>query len=161
MPASSLHKRFWEKVNKNGRRMPHMKTRCYEWTAGVNEKGYGRIRLNGQSHYAHRVTWLLAHGRWPNPQALHKCDNSACVRLTHLFEGTQRDNLRDSVSKGRAAIAPGVAHHLAKLNLSKAQKIKALYAKGDISQVKLGKLFGVSQMTVSLIVQNKRWSSHA
>lgn len=33
---------------------------------------------------------------------LHKCDNRLCVRVDHLFLGTQKENLADMRSKGRS-----------------------------------------------------------
>jgi hypothetical protein len=46
--------------------------------------------------------WELTYGSVPaNLNICHRCDNKACVRLDHLFLGTQLDNVRDAVSKNR------------------------------------------------------------
>ena len=41
------------------------------------------------------------YGTLPQKNLCHKCDNPACVRISHLFEGTQKENVDDARSKGR------------------------------------------------------------
>lgn len=76
---------------------------CIVWTRGVNEKGYGKLMLDGRSVRAHRVSWLLKHGSWPPAGlcVLHRCDNPPCVNPDHLFLGTHKDNVHDAMRKGR------------------------------------------------------------
>lgn len=51
---------------------------------------------------AHRVSWILSYGEIPQGMlVLHHCDNTFCVNPTHLFLGTQRDNVHDALAKGR------------------------------------------------------------
>jgi hypothetical protein len=98
----TLEERFWSKVRKTDT--------CWLWTAQLNNKGYGRFfyypkttRRGSYGLYAHRVSWNLAHGDIPaKMRVLHKCDTPACVRPDHLFIGTQRDNIRDCIAKGRS-----------------------------------------------------------
>lgn len=49
------------------------------------------------------------------------------------------------------------------LNWEKVSKIREMYATGDYSQEQLGLLFGVKQITISVIVRHKRWklNTHA
>jgi hypothetical protein len=102
-----LRARLFEKVDYNGPippRYPELGP-CWVWTAAKSYLGYGVInRKCDDGKYrqfkAHRLVWFLHHGRWPNYLALHRCDNKACVRLEHLFEGTDADNMRDYIAKG-------------------------------------------------------------
>ena len=89
-------RRFWEKVR--------MGDGCWNWTGCLDSKGYGQLtdcRTGKKKHsLAHRVAWELMHGPIPpGLRVLHSCDNPPCVR--HLFLGTQSDNIRDCVNKGR------------------------------------------------------------
>jgi hypothetical protein len=74
---------------------------CWTWT-GATSDGYGHVKFQGRLHQAHRVAFFLIHGRWPRPYCLHTCDNRACVKPTHLYEGTHADNMADMVSRGRS-----------------------------------------------------------
>lgn len=90
--------RFWNRVNKDGPTMPHMETAC--WV--ICGSGYGSIKIDGEPVPAHRYSFFLANGYWPEPMCLHACDNPPCVNPEHLREGTGSDNARDMVERGRA-----------------------------------------------------------
>lgn len=76
-------------------------TGCLVWQKTTRD-GYGLIWYRGKAVSAHRLAWLLSYGEIPaGMQVLHKCDNRACIRLDHLFLGTQRDNVQDAISKDR------------------------------------------------------------
>lgn len=87
--------RFWSKVDKRG------PDECWPWTGGKFWDGYGWFSVAGAKKKAHRVSFFLQHGRWPEPCCLHRCDNPGCVNPVHLFEGTHTDNMRDRERKGR------------------------------------------------------------
>ena len=75
-----------------------MPSNCMEWTGARAIGGYGKYR----NLFAHRVAWELVNG--PIPKGgwiLHHCDNPICVRPSHLYLGTPKDNARDRELRGR------------------------------------------------------------
>jgi hypothetical protein len=88
---------FWSNVAKSDG--------CWLWTGKRYPKGYGMLNAFGRSMTVHRLSWAIAHGA-PPPKGMcvcHKCDVRLCVRPSHLFLGTNDDNLRDMRNKGRHA----------------------------------------------------------
>lgn len=74
---------------------------CLEWQ-GTLVRGYGKTRYLGKDWLVHRLAWELANG--PIEQgmcACHKCDNRKCFELSHIFIGTQKENIQDALVKGR------------------------------------------------------------
>ena len=99
----SIEDRFWSRVNKDGPLLhtPELSP-CWEYTTRPDEFGYGRINFNryyGQR--AHIYSWELHNGSRNGLKVLHHCDNTSCIRPSHLFLGTQTDNLHDMYDKGR------------------------------------------------------------
>lgn len=151
--------RFWAKVNKRGRRMPHMTTRCWEWTASLDSKGYGQLRIGGRPNgglcRAHRLGWYIKHKIWPTPNALHKCDNRKCSRWSHLFQGTRADNAKDMVAKLRHNF--GERSPTAKLSEKTVASIRRKYATGNFTQKELAELYKAEPSRISRIVTGDQW----
>jgi hypothetical protein len=135
-------RRFLNKVKKTNN--------CWLWEASLrNKDGYGQFRLNGKMRLAHRVSWQLFNGA-TTLSVLHKCDNPPCVNPNHLFLGSQLDNIRDCINKGRFKSNVGENNPRAKLSITDVYKIKNRLNSG-LTQSKIGKIFGVSQSAISRI----------
>jgi hypothetical protein len=153
--------RFWAKVNKDGpipAHMPHL-GKCWVWTAFTN-KGYGTIVKwkHGEAPMrAHIGSWILHIGPVPKHiYVLHRCDNPSCVNPAHLFLGSNSDNVRDMVIKGRQT--RGDKHHLSKLNSSQVLKIRTIWSrKNRPMQSELADLFGVKEDTIWQVVNRRTW----
>jgi hypothetical protein len=88
--------RFWAKVSVGDH------GDCWEWKANKTNGGYGLFSVKRILKPAHRIAFALTYGRDPGQKyILHDCDNPGCCNPAHLYEGTQADNMRDMVARGR------------------------------------------------------------
>lgn len=150
--------RFWTYVDKDGPKPTHVSGlgSCWLWTGGRSKKGYGIFRLNGTMQYAHRISFSLKYGQVPRSRKIcHKCDNPPCCNPDHLFQGTDRDNLIDSINKGRRLV--GEEHWMARLTEAQVKEVRKLHSEG-LTQVKIAAKMGVNQSTVQRILTGKSWA---
>ena len=89
--------KFWPNVQKTDT--------CWLWTSSTMGSGYGSIRpsLGADMTGAHRFSWALHNGRWPRTGevVMHTCDVPLCVNPEHLTIGSQSDNIKQCVDRGR------------------------------------------------------------
>lgn len=77
---------------------------CWEYRGPKFANGYGQVKVDGTPRLAHRVAYELWVGPIPDGLLIrHKCDNPPCMNPDHLETGTNLDNRRDSVERGRVA----------------------------------------------------------
>lgn len=143
-----------------------MPSGCWEWSKTRNPDGYGIMTWQGSRDVVSRIVWAIIHGAIPEgTKILHRCDNPPCARPSHLFAGTQRDNMLDAKAKGRTrkgqrqpaeAIKRGAEHGAAKLTESDVRSIRERYAGGE-TQRALAAAYGVSFGNIHLIVNRKNW----
>ncbi|HEX6183850.1 MAG TPA: HNH endonuclease [Pyrinomonadaceae bacterium] len=145
--------RFWKKVDCSGG-----PDACWPWTGHISENGYGVFGLRGKEYKAHRVSYFIEHGRIDNDRlVLHRCDVRDCVNPAHLFLGTPRDNSQDAVKKGRNTKLYGEQNGKAKLTRAAVLAIRRIRKRGGVYQKTIAKQFGVSEATVSYVVNGGRW----
>lgn len=125
-PQKTVRERFWAKVDKNGPTQPRMDTNCWVWT-GYTDNGYGKFHFRRTRWLAHRVRWILKHGDLAADELLlHKCDNRACIRVSHLYIGNTLQNAIDRESRGRGNQPQGEKHPKAKLTDDDVREIRRL-----------------------------------
>ncbi len=145
--------RFWAKVQRGA------PDDCWLWTAAKVPSGYGSFTallspiLTQSQHGAHRVSFAIANGRWPQRMVLHKCGNPPCVNPAHLYEGDGRQNHADKERHGR--VPRGDAHPNTKLSEASVAEVRRRSTTGE-KQVELARAFGVSQGQISNIVRGRQ-----
>lgn len=77
-------------------------TGCWNWLAGKDKNGYGKIVINKRHLMVHRASYYYFVGPFEQDKLIcHKCDNPSCINPDHLFIGTWLSNMQDKVNKGR------------------------------------------------------------
>lgn len=126
---------------------------CRVWTGSTCGRDH-RPSIHGG--YVHRIVWELAHGPIPNDlRVLHRCDNPRCLRTSHLFLGTQQDNIRDMIQKGRKRCASGESHPSAKVTDAQVREICDLFTREHIPKRELARRYGVSPPAIRNILNRQ------
>lgn len=77
---------------------------CWEWLRARTSAGYGTVKVAPRRQvYVHRIIASVMVGRWLNSSEIvrHSCDNPPCCNPAHLMVGTQSENIKDCVERGR------------------------------------------------------------
>ena len=134
--------------------IPEPNSGCWLWIGALGRPGYGSFCISKTPTRAHRASWLLHNGTIPEGQfVLHKCDVPACVNPEHLFLGTGLDNVRDCISKGRAALRRGEANGNSKLTEEDVKTIRA----SKLTAAAIAQDYEVSAVLIHKIRQRRIW----
>lgn len=118
------------------------------------------MKRGGKVVYAHRYAYQQEYGEIPHGLLVcHRCDNPSCVNPKHLFIGTNLDNTRDRVAKGRSknGAAGGEMNGNAKLTANQVEQIRASIVSGK-NNSEIARLYGVHHATISAIRLGKTWN---
>jgi hypothetical protein len=147
--------RFWAKVDKS--------EECWEWMGACRNFGYGNFWASGKWYGAHIFSWIVNFGKIKNDLCvLHECDNPKCVNPKHLWLGTKRDNIYDSINKNRSPqltreFRLGEKNQNSKLCRNDVLKIRKMFENGSTySEIK--NFFPVSVSTIYNIKSKKTWN---
>lgn len=82
---------------------------------------------------------------------LHTCDNRACVNPDHLYLGNQKENIRDTIIRGRQPT--GENRHNAKLTESAVRDIRS----SKLTVRQLAAKYGVGSSTIQHAKSLENW----
>lgn len=141
-----------------------MADECVEYEGYRDRAGYGKRKIGGKPRLAHRVAYCEA-----NDLSLediggkvvrHTCDNPSCINPDHLVLGTQADNMRDKVERGRTSSTAGERSVQAKLTTEQVLAIREEYVPRCRTHGgrALARKYGVSQTLIRHIISRRQWT---
>lgn len=128
---------------------------CTSHASNGNKYNHIRFKMNNKNVLAHRFVYQECFGEIPDGLVVrHKCDKPKCINPEHLELGTDGDNVRDMVSRGRQARGEKNGNSI--LKESDIREIRFLLSKG-YSCVEIGKMYKTAAPNISNIKNRKRW----
>lgn len=110
----------------------------------------------------HRKVHFEATGEWPEV-VRHVCDNPRCIDPSHLVGGTQKDNMKDMLGRGRAGDCRNFNSDNGRtvITYKEVIEIKDAYVKGsrEFGLPALARKFGVGTSQIWRIVNEQQRTS--
>lgn len=117
---------------------------CWNWIGAKQRGGYGTIGFKNKFLKAHRLSYekfvgtISASNDSKHGTCIcHKCDNPSCVNPEHLFQATQKDNMKDMADKNRNTL---------KLSVIDRKNIKDLFQYG-FNGAEIGRMYDIHRKT--------------
>lgn len=132
---------------------------CFICTSHTRDKdGYPKIQVNKKPYMMSIFIYEQCFGEIPEGYVVrHTCDNPLCINPEHLIIGTNADNVRDKVERGRTVSFPGELNPMAKLTEKQVLEIRKLLKEGW-TMTEIAKKFNVSRKAISKIHNRKSWT---
>lgn len=153
--SEELLARFWQGVEVRG------PDECWEWRKPLVAGSYGRLLIDGEWFFAHRLSlsWDRGQSLAADELCCHRCDNPPCVNPSHLFAGSHRQNMDDAIAKGRThkweGARAGEKNPRAKLNAEQVIAIRA----DDRSLRQIARDYGLGYTTVRYLKRGLSWQT--
>jgi hypothetical protein len=128
-------------------------TPCWLYKEYKNKYGYGVFKCKGIQKSAH----IFAYESYIRKKrdttgdkklVCHKCNNKSCCNPEHLYLGTAKENIIDSIKVGRKKD---------KLNEEKVREIKKLLKEKKLTQKEISEKYKVADGMISQINSGKVW----
>jgi len=111
---------------------------CRIWQGALNSDGYGNMSIPvwlreefGHKYgKVHRVVFFLSTGVIAK-ELMHTCDRPPCLEMAHLVNGTHKENMHDSMDKGR--FPRGSTNGTSRLTEADVQEIRQALAEARAS----------------------------
>jgi hypothetical protein len=137
---------FWSKVEVGN------PDKCWLWTGKVDRDGYGLLwNPEPKIQRSHRYIFYKINGYLPEV-VRHTCDNPTCNNPSHLLGGTQGDNNRDTISRGRHKYNPT---HNAKLDIEQVISIRA----DNRNNAEIAREYNMSRCAIRDIKNERTWKT--
>lgn len=126
----------------------------------TNAHGYSVINLRRdcktKTHYVHRLVCQHFIGDSPDGKndAAHWDGDKSNNRVTNLRWASRQENNMDKHRQGK--MPKGASHHNCILSDQEVIDIRNMWSTGDITQIELGRAYGVSSAYISEIVNHKK-----
>jgi hypothetical protein len=130
------------------------------WVVPGVRKRYAHVVVGGKLLYAHRLALAAATGGMKDMDACHTCDNPQCVRPSHLFWGTRKENMQDAAKKGRLLgrdHVVGEACGMARLSPTTVRMARKMIRLG-LSSYQIARAFDVHRSTINHAIAGKTWA---
>jgi len=120
----------------------------------LDRDGYPIVTVDHKTKRLHRVIFESVYGPIPENRIVrHTCDSPSCVNPKHLILGTQAENIKDMVERGRGP--SGERNGKAKLADFEVRKIRT--TDRDVLNTVLAERYGVKPNTIARIKRGITW----
>lgn len=144
--------RFWDKIERT--------ETCWLWKGSKrsgyeDQESYGGFYLQGSNYAAHRVAYFFEYRVDPGEElVLHECNTVLCVKPTHLYLGSNSDNMKFRSESGRHPRGELTGKTI--LFESQIPVILRRHASGETGYA-IAKSLGTSQGAIERIINGDTW----
>lgn len=127
------------------------------WICSSHKFAY--VRFENKPRLIYRLVWELCNER-EIPRGMlimHLCDNRMCINPSHLRLGTQKDNMKDCINKGRFVylkIRKGERHPNHRLTEKQVDEIRQ---RSELPRRELARMYGVASSTIQAVISKTNW----